>query len=529
MNNFYVLIYQTKHLDDKCTGGTFVFSYSPHKNVWECYIKLKSETIRIILSTNPGETALFTDKDRAPKKANVTSFFNSLEKDIIESVSLAKNDRFVTIKFRSGKNLLFQIFGNNPNVFLTENGVILEAFKSNGDLAGSKAPDPRAANRNSQKPKDSTSAKRVITACNPKFPRHLIEPVTEYYNLNEKSAEDILKTIHTLTTAMIQSPEFRVLEDGNLCLIPGSLLPLNNQKLFDNANDAVRFAYYETSRERRLSSRIQTLKPKITQAIQRNKSVIDQLKNADIGIQRSEQYEQFGHILMAHAHQSTDQYDQEVTLPNFYDDNKPVCIPIKPSLTLADNAERYYDKSTKAKRNVEESKRRVKEIRLVNEDLKTLQDSFNKIEKIYEFDDWYKENEPELRRLGILAKSQQAETLPYRRGEIENYEIWIGKSAKSNDRLTSDAHKEDIWLHARGVSGSHVVIRMNNSQDMPPRHILLKAAAIAAWNSKARGSKLAPVIVAKRKYITKPKGAAPGAVRVQREQVEMVQPQKYPK
>jgi predicted ribosome quality control (RQC) complex YloA/Tae2 family protein len=529
MNNFYVLIYQTKHLENKCTGGTFVFSYSPHKNVWECYIKLKSETIRIILSTNPGETALFTDNDRAPKKANVTSFFNSLEKDVINTVSLAENDRFITINFTSGKSLLFQLFGNNPNVFLTESGVILEAFKSNSELAGSRAPEPRAANRNTDEPKESASAKKIITATNPKFPRHLIDSVTEFYSLNEKPADDIRSTIQTLTEAMIQSPEFRVLEDGNLCLIPGSLLPLNNRKLFDNSNDAVRFAYYDTSRERRLTSRIQTLKPKIAQAVQRNESVMKQLENADKGIERSEQYEQFGHILMAHAHQSTDHYNQEVTLPNFYDDNEPVSIPIKPSLSIADNAERYYDKSTKAKRNVEESKRRLKEIKEVNRDLKTLQDSFNKIEKIYEFDDWYKENEQELRRLGILAKSQQTESLPYRRGEIDNYEIWIGKNAKSNDRLTTDAHKEDIWLHARGVSGSHVVIRMNNSQEMPPRHILLKAAAIAAWNSKARGSKLAPVIVAKRKHITKPKGAVPGAVRVQREQVEMVQPQKYPK
>jgi predicted ribosome quality control (RQC) complex YloA/Tae2 family protein len=69
---------------------------------------------------------------------------------------------------------------------------------------------------------------------------------------------------------------------------------------------------------------------------------------------------------------------------------------------------------------------------------------------------------------------------------------------------------------------------MNNQKEMPPKNVLLKAAAVAAWNSKARGSNLAPVIITKRKYVTKPKGAPTGTVRVMRENVEMVKPQKLP-
>ena len=104
--------------------------------------------------------------------------------------------------------------------------------------------------------------------------------------------------------------------------------------------------------------------------------------------------------------------------------------------------------------------------------------------------------------------------------------IWIGKNAKSNDEVTTRAHKEDVWLHARGVGGSHVVIRMENNKNLPPKNIIKKAAAVAAWNSKARGSSLAPVIYTKRKYVSKPKGAPAGTVRVQREEVEMVEPHK---
>jgi len=303
-------------------------------------------------------------------------------------------------------------------------------------------------------------------------------------------------------------------------------LPLENMETFESVNDAIRFAYYKTSRERRLSSRIQTFKPKLEETLNRNEATIEQLQNAEKGLERAEKYEEYGHLLMSHAHEKINQGTESITVQNFYDDNEPVEIPLKPKQSIAENAQRYYDKSAKAVRSVEESKNRLKKLKKETKSLKSIIRSFSEIEKIYEFDDWYKENEEELKRLGVLSKAKQVTSLPYKRTSIDGYEVWIGKNAKSNDRLTTDAHKEDVWLHARGVAGSHVVIRMNNQKEMPPKHVILKAASVAAWNSKAKGSKLAPVIVTKRKYVTKPKGSPTGAVRVQREEVEMVTPQK---
>ena len=83
---------------------------------------------------------------------------------------------------------------------------------------------------------------------------------------------------------------------------------------------------------------------------------------------------------------------------------------------------------------------------------------------------------------------------------------------------------KNIWLHARGVSGSHVIIRMNNSKEMPDKRIIEEVAQFAAYQSKAKGAGLAPVIYTKRKYIRKPKGSAHGAVIVQKEQVVIIEP-----
>jgi predicted ribosome quality control (RQC) complex YloA/Tae2 family protein len=526
MNNYYALIYLTRALKHNCIGKRFHFSISPHKNVWESYIGYDSPSARIVFSANPNETALFSDHYKAAKRSNITKFFNELTDKNITEIFLAENDRLITIRFDGGIELLFRIFGNKPNIFLVRNDKIIDAFKSPGDHIGNSPPQPRSSSAVPDQLKDGISAKKAMIKINPKFPRHLIPFIIEHYHLDKITTTEIRDITLKLTGAMLNDAEFRVLKDGNLCLIPHRLLPAENLKTFDDINDAIRYVYYQTSRERRLSARVQSVKPKIETAIRKAEKTIRQLEQADKGLERAETYEQYGHILMAHAHIEPEGHSETLTLPDFYNENKTVDIPVKPERSIAENAQNYYERSAKAVRNVKESKRRLAETRKTLARLNEVKESMASIEKVYEFDDWFNEQEEVLTELGILSKQTRTSPVPYRKLDVDGYKVWLGKNAKSNDRLTADAHKEDVWMHARGVSGSHLVIRMNNNKEMPPKPVLLKAASLAAWNSKARGAGLVPVIITKRKYVTKPKGAPAGAVRVQREEVEMVKPRK---
>jgi predicted ribosome quality control (RQC) complex YloA/Tae2 family protein len=404
--------------------------------------------------------------------------------------------------------------------------MILESFKSPNDFEGQPPPEPRKSST-AKTPSKNDPVKQVIIKLDPKFPRHLIPLIIDEFRLKGKSIQEIKNVVDTLIDAMLNKPQFRVLDNGNLCLIPEDLLPYTSLKVFDNVNDAIRHAYYKTTNERRLEARRQSIKPKIDRIINKYESTIQQLKHADKGLKRADKYEKYGHILMAHAHEKNE-FNESVTFPDLYNQDEMVEIPVKPKKSLAENAQYYYQKSNKSKRNVEESKRRLGEIKIKLKKLKELQQSLNKMDKIYEFRDWYKEHENDLLEAGVLKADTEKKTPPYRILEIDGYQVWVAKNAKSNDQLTTDAHKEDVWMHARGVSGSHVVIRMDNHKEMPPKKTLLKAASVAAYNSKARGYGLAPVIITKRKYVVKPKGAPTGAVRVNREEVEMVKPQKIP-
>jgi predicted ribosome quality control (RQC) complex YloA/Tae2 family protein len=130
-----------------------------------------------------------------------------------------------------------------------------------------------------------------------------------------------------------------------------------------------------------------------------------------------------------------------------------------------------------------------------------------------------------------LQARQTAEThaaiLPYRVFYYQGFEIRVGKNARGNDALTfGHSRASDLWLHARGVAGSHVILRRSKSQSVP-RPVREYAASLAAGHSQAQHSGLVPVIVTSRKFVRKNKRMAPGQVIVSREEeVLLVPPRK---
>jgi predicted ribosome quality control (RQC) complex YloA/Tae2 family protein len=114
----------------------------------------------------------------------------------------------------------------------------------------------------------------------------------------------------------------------------------------------------------------------------------------------------------------------------------------------------------------------------------------------------------------------------FRRFVVEGgHEIYVGKNATNNDELTVRfARPNDYWFHARGTSGSHVVLRWSDAKSKPPKDAIRHAASLAAYYSGARNARMVPVAYTLKKYVRKPKGAAPGSVVMEREEVIMAEP-----
>ncbi len=128
------------------------------------------------------------------------------------------------------------------------------------------------------------------------------------------------------------------------------------------------------------------------------------------------------------------------------------------------------------------------------------------------------------RTTGVQAPDEP--TRAFRRYRIDDrWDVWVGRSSEENDQLTHRAsHQRDLWLHAQGVSGSHVILRTDGRPDQVPRQVLERAAALAALHSKARNSALVPVIYTERRYVRKPRKAPPGTAVCLQEKNLFVEP-----
>jgi hypothetical protein len=123
------------------------------------------------------------------------------------------------------------------------------------------------------------------------------------------------------------------------------------------------------------------------------------------------------------------------------------------------------------------------------------------------------------------AAAERAGIHPRRFVLPDGWVVLVGRSNAENDVLTHQAARpRDLWFHARGVAGSHVVLQRGDRKDNPSKAALDQAASIAAYYSKARTSRHAPVIHTEKRYVRKPRKAPPGLAVCLREKVLMVEP-----
>ena len=107
---------------------------------------------------------------------------------------------------------------------------------------------------------------------------------------------------------------------------------------------------------------------------------------------------------------------------------------------------------------------------------------------------YMKENKEELHALGATESEQDQERAPFRVFTVHGgFEVWAGKSSTNNDELTlRHARPEDLWFHARGSSGSHVILKISSAAGEPGKRAKAEAAGIAAYYSKMKNAKIVP-------------------------------------
>jgi predicted ribosome quality control (RQC) complex YloA/Tae2 family protein len=233
---------------------------------------------------------------------------------------------------------------------------------------------------------------------------------------------------------------------------------------------------------------------------------IERLREEMAGVGEADRLRAQADLLLAHLDWA-EPGDASVVLPDF--DGGEVEVALDPKLKPHENAERLYDE---ARRRARAEARLPELLAAAEKELERWSGAVAALEQ-GETPAWV---EGALRRgegKERTAAPQPGERMPYRLYRTSGgLEVRVGRSSKDNDRLTfGHAAHADVWLHARSVPGSHVVLRWTE-EGAPPARDLEEAAVLAALYSKARTSGTVAVDWTRRKYVRKPRGAPPGRV-----------------
>lgn len=229
-------------------------------------------------------------------------------------------------------------------------------------------------------------------------------------------------------------------------------------------------------------------------------------------------YSRYGELIKANL-SSIKTGMNRITLVDYYDETLPeVTLPLDSTKSAQGNMDDFFKKHRKHLAAERELKPRITQ---AEHDLDTLRQEITSIQQGTWIDPLASSTPA---RMAIRTRSRAPkESSDQRRGPFRRFTstdglpIFVGRNARENEELTFGlAKSDDLWLHARGTPGSHVVVRLGKGADPPPE-TLRDAATLALLYSDLKKSGKGEVIYTRRKWVKKAKGQAAGAVIVTQE------------
>lgn len=458
------------------------------------------------------------------------------------SAGISPSDRILRIDFADGCALQMLFFGAHGNALLLDSSsVILEAFKHARELIGTRFAPPA--------PRPLPDANSLITFGNAPPGTPLTTAVQRLFpqlpsvvrreglfrsglaldatidSVVPAALERVCATLDGLVQELaVASP--RVLLDSEGAPIHFTLCPLHHvtaarELTFENVQEGLHAFYVRARTSETYLTEKQRHQTALMHRLERLRRSMVAMEEDRDGADRAVLYQQRGALLMQHL----DAVPQGVSLVEIAVDNAAEAIPLIPALSAVQNAQRYFEKAKRARRARLLAGERLQAYAETVRRTEHILDELTRVHTRRELNEYMKRNDEQLQRAGA-GDQQDEERLRFRVFTVEGgFEVWAGKSSEENDELTlRHSRPEDLWFHARGAPGSHVILKVASASGAPGKRARLQAAAIAAYYSKMRTARLVPVAVTKRKYVHKPKGAKAGSVVLQREEVLIVAP-----
>ena len=284
-------------------------------------------------------------------------------------------------------------------------------------------------------------------------------------------------------------------------------------KLYDSIGEALDSLYINSDRREWAKRHGASARKVLQNNIERCEKKLALYADALNSGEQMEKCRLYGELLTANLHSLKSGTDT-AAVDNYYADPvERIAIPLDRQLTPGENAQRYYKKYQKLKAArdmaIVQREQTLSELNYLEGQLDNLTKCTAENE-LSELIEELKEQGYIKRDKGGKKKMKLAASKPMHFVSSTGADIYVGKNNRQNDELTLRfASPNDIWMHAKNIPGSHVIVKGASEQDTAT---MTEAALLAAYYSRARGSENVAVDYTPRKYVKKPAGAKPGMV-----------------
>lgn len=311
---------------------------------------------------------------------------------------------------------------------------------------------------------------------------------------------------------MIVSKEEEPLEFASL-----ALTSYQNDTMYEiRKYDSVSRMLYDFYKAKEIYSRIRQksfdLRRITTTALERNRKKYDLQEKQLKDTEKREKYKVYGELITTYGYSLTGG-EKKLICENYYT-GKEIEIPLDDTLDAMANAKRYFDKYAKLKRTYEALTVQIKETK---EEIHHLESISNALDIARQESDLTSIKQ-ELIDYGYMKRhsgkekgKRQEKSKPFHYLSSDGFHIYVGRNNYQNEEITFQmANGGDWWFHAKGMAGSHVIVK-TEGQELPDR-TFEEAASLAAWYSKAKEQTKVEIDYIQRKHVKKPNGSKPGFV-----------------
>lgn len=542
-----------RELKDQLVTGRISKIHQPYENEVVLVIRAQGKNRRLLLSAHPSYARIQLTEIAYTNPENPPNFVMMLRKHlegaILEDIHQVENDRVVHFTFSKRDELgdlqnivlIVELMGRHSTIVLLnkETGKILDAIKHIGHsqntyrsiLPGSEYIEPPKQEQLNPFHASKEQVFKILSTAEILDGRYLQQ---NFQGLGRDTAEELVfRLTQRPNEKMSVWAEFWQSVQDDLTptvgtkndkefFAPLAFETLENTTAYDSLSTLLDAYYGEKAEKDRVKQLGNDLIRKVDNEIKRNQTKLAKREKTLQDSENAEEFRRDGELLTTFMTQ-VPRGAESVELQNYYEENAPIVIKLNPALTPNQNAQKYFQKYQKLKNAVKLIYNQIAEAK---DEIAYLESVLAQLEIAGPMDiEVIKE---ELVASGYLKRKRskknrkQAPSKPERFVASDGTEILVGKNNLQNDQLTlKQARKTDIWLHAKNIPGSHVIVKSND----PSEETLLEAAELAAYFSKFRQSAQVPVDYVAVKHVHKPNGAKPGFVIYENQKTLFVTPE----